>query len=105
MLERELQAGIVQTAKILGYRVTAFRPAWTGKGYRTPLQGDKGWPDLALCGRGRFLVRELKVGRGTLSAEQAEWIRELEGAGVDVGVWTDSDWHAGLVEAELRRAS
>ncbi len=104
VLERELQKGVIDVARILGYRVSAFRPAQTSKGWRTAVQGDGvGWPDLCIVGQGRILFRELKVGRNTLSAEQVEWIRALEEAGSDVGVWTDVDWHSGLIEAELRR--
>jgi len=103
MLERDLQKGVIDVARILGYRVSAFRPAQTSKGWRTAVQGDVGWPDLCIVGHGRILFRELKVGRNTLSAEQVEWIRALEEAGSDVGVWTDVDWLSGLIEAELKR--
>lgn len=105
MLERDLQKGVIDVAKILGYRVMHARPAWTGKGYRTAIQGHAGFPDLCIVGNGRLLFRELKAGKGTLSSEQAEWIRALEAAGADVGVWTDEDWSAGLIEADLRRGT
>ena len=104
MLEKDLQKGVIDVARIFGYRVSAFRPAQTSKGWRTAVQGDGvGWPDLCIVGHGRILFRELKVGRNTLSAEQVEWIWALEEAGSDVGVWTDVDWCSGLIEAELRR--
>lgn len=106
MLERDLVSGILDVARILGYRSAHFRPAMTKHGWKTAVQGDgKGWPDIVLVGHGRILFRECKVGRGTLSAEQAEWIRELEASGADVGVWTDEMWVAGLIEAELRRGT
>jgi len=104
MLERDLQAGVVDVARILGYRVHAERAAPSQKGWRTPIQGHAGWPDVVICGHGRLLVRELKCGRNTLSAEQADWLQELRAAGIDAGVWTDSDWEAGLIEAELQIA-
>lgn len=99
-----MQNGILEVARILGYRVHHARPAMTGKGWRTPLQGDKGFVDLVLVGRGRVLFRELKVGRNRLSEEQAGWIRALEETGADVGVWTDENWMSGVVEAELQIA-
>ncbi len=97
-----MQTGILEVARILGYRVHHARPAMTGKGWRTPLQGDKGFVDLVLAGRGRVLFRELKVAKNRLSEEQAGWIAALDEAGADVGVWTDEDWMKGVVEAELQ---
>lgn len=103
--ERELQKAIVDTCKLLGYRVQHARGAWSSKGFRTPIQGHAGFPDLVICGHGRLLVRELKVGRNVLSEEQAAWIRALEAAGVDVGVWTEHDWTEGRIAAELRQGA
>lgn len=106
MLELDLVSGILDVARILGFRSAHFRPAMTKHGWKTAVQGDgKGWPDIVLVGHGRILYRECKVGKNTLSPEQAEWIRALEAAGADVGVWTDADWRSGLIEAELRRGT
>jgi hypothetical protein len=47
--ERELQDWIVAAARLLGWRVAHFRPAWTEKGWRTAGSYDaQGWPDLVL---------------------------------------------------------
>jgi len=105
VLERELQKGVLDVARILGYRCHHTRPAWTSKGYRTPISGNIGFPDLVLVGHGRLLIRELKVGKNVLSAEQSAWICALEEAVADVGVWTETDWEAGLIEADLRRGT
>ena len=106
MTEREFQAHVVFVARVLGYRVAHFRPAWTEKGWRTPVQGDgKGFPDLVLCAPGRLVFVELKVGRNKLSLDQTDWLEALREAGAEVHVWTDKDWHAGVVEAELGRAA
>ncbi len=105
MTERELETGVLQVAAVLGYRAHAERPAWSSKGYRTPIRGNKGWPDLVICGHGRFLVRELKVGKNLLSGEQVASLEELRAAGADVGVWTDGMWLSGEIEAELRRGT
>jgi hypothetical protein len=106
MTEAELLKGILDVARILGYRTAHFRPALTKHGYRTAVQGDgKGWPDIVLVGHGRILFRECKVGRNVLSPEQHDWIRALEAAGADVGVWHETDWDSGLIESELKRGT
>lgn len=103
MTERELLSGVLDVAKLFGWRTLHIRPAMTQNGWRTAIQGNgKGWPDLVLV-RDRIIFRELKTGRNTLSVEQAEWILALRKAGADAGVWTENDWWAGTIEAELRR--
>ncbi len=103
MLEKDLQKGVVDVAKILGYLVQHTRVAWTGKGYRTPIQGHVGFPDLVICGHGRCLFIELKCGRNTLSPEQTAWLEALRAAGQEAYVLTQKDWEEGIVEAVLRR--
>lgn len=108
--EKDLQTGVISTAHILGYRVAHFRSVPVKRGPRvvweTPVQADgKGFPDLFIVGNGRRLWRELKVGRNTLSSEQAAWLEWLRETGEDAGVWTDADWFAGLIEADLRRGT
>ena len=102
MSERELLAAVVEVARLLGYLVHHTRPAMTGRGWRTPLQGQAGFPDVVIVGRGRVLFRELKVDRNKLTPGQEAWIAALEEAGADVGLWTDADWQAGRVEEALR---
>jgi hypothetical protein len=105
MLEHELLKGVIDVARILGWRVAHFRAAMTKHGWRTAVQADgAGWPDLILV-RERLLVRELKCGKNTLSAEQAAWLEALRAAGVDAGVWTEHAWLSGEIEAELRRGT
>lgn len=102
MTERELQSGVVELARILGWRVAHFRPAMTKHGWRTPVQADGAcFPDVVLV-RDRVLFAELKAGRNRLSPEQAAWLEALREAGAEAHVWTDADWFAGVVEAELR---
>lgn len=106
MLERELQDGVAQVARLLGYRVFHARPAWTQKGYRTPVSYDgKGYPDLTLAGNGRVIFVELKCGRNVLSAEQAAWLEALRAAGQEAYVWSEREWAEGIVEAVLRRGT
>jgi VRR-NUC domain len=104
LTERELQANVVFVARVFGFKCAHFRPAWTRKGWRTPVEGDAvGFPDLVLCAPGRLIFVELKCGRNKLTPEQSEWLEALRAAGQEAHVWTDRDWQTGLVEAELRR--
>lgn len=107
MLERELQAGVIDTARIFGWRVAHFRSVPVRRGRRvvweTPVMADgAGFPDLILV-RDEVLAVELKVGRNTLSAEQADWLEAFRAAGVEAFVWTEHDWYDGAIEARLRR--
>lgn len=107
MSEKELMQGVIDTARIFGWRVAHFRsvPVKRGKAtvWMTPVQADgKGFPDLVLV-RERVLWVELKVGGNVLSEEQAQWLEALRGAGQVAVVWTEDEWHRGIVEATLKR--
>jgi len=105
MSERDLLGCVIDTARVFGWRVAHFRPAQTKHGWRTAVGGDgAGFPDLVLV-RDRVLFVELKVGRNTLAAEQAEWARYLDAAGAEHYVWTEHDWFSGVIESRLRRRS
>jgi hypothetical protein len=106
MLEAELQANVIHTARLLGWRVAHFRPAQTAKGWRTPVEADgAGFPDLVMVRGDRLLVVELKSTRGTVSAFQAEWLERLEGTCAEVYVWRPRHWVDGTIEEVLRRAA
>ena len=47
MTEDELLTAVLELAKFAGWRVCHFRPARTAMGWKTAIQGHKGWPDLA----------------------------------------------------------
>ena len=107
MIEKELQTGVIDVARLFGWRVAHFRSVPVKRGPRvvweTPVQADgAGFPDLVLV-RDRVLWIELKVGKNTLSAVQAAWLEALRSAGQEVYVWTDVDWDAGIVEVVLDR--
>src|SRR3989304_2071069 len=86
VIERDLEKGAVDVARLLGWRVFHARPARTSKGWRTPVSYDgMGFPDLCIVGNGRILFRELKVGRNVLSSEQAAWLEALRMAGAGAG--------------------
>jgi hypothetical protein len=106
MTEAQLQANVLEMAKLLGIRTAHFRPGLTQAGnWITAVAGDgKGWPDVVFAGR-RLLIRELKGVGGKVSAEQTAWIAALVAAGVDAGIWWPKDWVSGLVQAELRAIS
>ena len=79
MSERALQAAIVEAAQALGWLVHAERPALSKKGWRTPIQGHAGFPDLVLVHvRTKYLcVWELKSERGKPSTAQWVWLETL----------------------------
>ena len=94
---------IVASARLLGWRVAHFRPAWTQRGWRTAGSYDaQGWPDLVLV-RERVVFAEVKTDRGRLRPEQEGWLGSLRHAGAEVYVWRPEDWTSGEVEDVLRR--
>lgn len=103
MTEAELERGVVELARLLGYRVAHFGIGLSQKGWRTPARADAaGFPDLVIVGNGRVLYRELKVGKNRLTVEQGEWLEALAECGCDAGVWHELDWRSGRIEVELR---
>jgi hypothetical protein len=83
--ERDYQRTILDTAKMFGWRIHHTRPAWTGKGWRTPLQGHAGFPDLVLAHEHvtGVLFVELKRSDNQLTEDQARWGTVLTAAGAD----------------------
>lgn len=103
MKEIDLQRGVVQTARVLGYRHVHFRPAKTEQGWRTPVSGDgKGFPDLILVRPGRTIFVELKGDRGVVGADQWEWGAAIVAAGSEWYLWTPALWLSGEIERVLR---
>lgn len=94
--EAEFQAAVIDLARLSGWLVHHTRPARTADGWRTPIQGDKGFPDLVLVHErtGRQLLVELKSETGRLSEDQLRWGRALmAGCGPNnYRVWRPSDW-------------
>lgn len=92
--EREFQDQVIELAKMFGWRIAHFRPAKTAKGWRTPMTGDAGYPDLTLA-RERVIFAELKATRGTISEDQRAWGAVLEAAtGVEYYLWRPVDLEA-----------
>ncbi len=91
--EDALQTKIIELAKLEGWLVHHVRPAQTGKGWRTPLQGDKGYPDLTLVHPdGLVVIAELKAMRGRETPEQARWLDAMNGAELHSYLWRPDDW-------------
>lgn len=96
LTENEWLRRVIDTAKIHGWMVGHHRAAPTGRGgYRTPVQGHRGVPDLLLAKGGRVLVAELKTDKGRMGPMQPEWIAA---AGDHGRVWRPRDWEAVLAE-------
>lgn len=81
---------IIDTAHAHGWLAYHSRPARTARGWRTPMQGDKGAPDLVLARNGHVLLVEVKTNLGKLRPEQRAWIAA---AGNHGQVWRPRDWH------------
>lgn len=108
--EAELQSALIEAAMLRGYLAHHVRPARTARGYRTPLEGHPGFPDLVLIdrGAGALFVWELKSATGRLDAMQAEWLAAWSAAlpdvlRVDVRVVTPDMLDDALLALELRR--
>jgi len=80
MTEDELLREVQKLAKLNSWLFTHFRSVKTPTGYRTPLQGDPGFPDCVLAKQGyKTLHVELKTERGTASPAQLDWLVALDG--------------------------
>lgn len=102
--ESQCQATIVAAAKLLGWKVHATRQAMTRHGWRTPVQGDAGFPDLLLVRGSQLMCIELKRKPNRVEPEQQGWLDALAAAGVDVCVvWVPEQMHELLAELAERR--
>lgn len=99
--EAAFQRMVVHFAQLRGWKVHHTRPAQNSRGdWRTPIQGDKGFPDLVLARDGKLILLELKSEKGRLSPEQVEWLDALgvddslrfRGAEMTVAVVRPSGW-------------
>jgi len=101
MSEDDLLRGVIDLARCTGYRVCHFRPGRTAWGWRTPIMGDPGFPDVAIAGHGRCIVAELKSSSGTVDPDQAAWHAALVEAGVEAYVWRPEHWESGEIRQIL----
>lgn len=106
LTEKQLQAAVIDLARVLGWRVAHFRSVPVKRGptvrWETPVAADgAGFPDLVLI-RDRVIFAELKVGGNRPSTQQQAWLTGLKRARADVCVWTEREWWNGDIEKELR---
>jgi hypothetical protein len=100
MTEDQLLETVLDLAATCGWMRAHFRPAQTGRGWRTPVSGDgAGFPDLILVPPqpGRVLWRELKSNTGRLRPQQEAWGNRLLAVGEDWAVWRPADWDSRIV--------
>lgn len=90
--EDQFKDWLIDLAKLFKWLVHHDRPARTEKGWRTPIQGDPGFPDLVLARRGRIIFAELKSEKGTLDPDQKIWLEHLDPSDeYEIYVWRPSD--------------
>lgn len=87
--EDDLLRRILDYAKLQGWLIVHYRPCKTAKGWRTPLQGDAGAPDLILARNSRVLLVELKSATGRATPDQVKWLQAL---GDHARLWKPKDW-------------
>ena len=103
MTERELQGAIIDAARLLGWRVCHFRPARTLNGWRTPIEGHPGFPDLVLLRPPRLIFAELREagcadpGSGALAERFPR-----SGPQIETYEWRPVNWESGEIEEILR---
>lgn len=92
LTEAEFQQRVIDTARLHHWRIAHFRPAPTRSGrWSTPMQGDRGWPDLVLAKPGRLIIAELKTDHGKLGPGQQDWLTVLA---PHAQLWRPADWEA-----------
>jgi len=94
MTEAEFQHAVLQAAQLYGWTVGHFRPARTAKGWRTPMAGQPGFPDVTLARDGVVMLRELKTNTGRVSTQQRQWLAAL---GPHGRVWRPRDWESVII--------
>lgn len=84
--EAHFERVVLEVAALYGWRRHHGRPARTAKGWRTPVAGETGFPDLVLARRGVVQFVELKTETKNASEEQKAWLSAL------AGVTPEDDW-------------
>ena len=92
MKEEDFASQIEDLLRHGGWLWTHFRPAWSDKGYRTPISGDKGFPDYVAIKGEDLLFIELKGDGGSLSPEQKDWRLALLETEAEYYCWWPKDF-------------
>lgn len=105
MLEDTLVGHIQATATQFGWRFAHFRPGRTKDGgWKTAVQGDRGFVDCVIANGERVLFVEAKSELGKLGEGQPEWLEALDNVyETSSQVWRPSDWYGDKIIKELRR--
>lgn len=111
MSEDDLLVNVLDLARVLGWWAHHCRPARTAHGWRTPVQGNPGFPDLVLIRGGWLIAAELKRQREKPTTAQGEWLGRFQQIGAIMGhrpaggvravVWRPADLLGGTVRAAL----
>lgn len=111
MSEDDLLSNVVALAEHLNFAVHHCRPAWTAKGWRTPVQGSVGFPDVLCVGHGWVLAVECKAERARLTTSQEQWRQAFEqvaaapGSRVRYVLWRPTDLLDGTIRSILTAPS
>lgn len=77
--EDQCEDAIIDAARRCGWRVHAERKAGSGNNWRTPIKGDRGYPDLTMVKGETLLFIELKRDvTGVIGPGQNEWLDALD---------------------------
>lgn len=111
--EQDFAESVVALARDCGWLACHFRPARTGKGWRTAIVGHIGFPDIVAVhpSTGRLVFAELKMRPETQKAgrpepHQQRWLDALAIRG-EVYVWRPDDYDREIVplfRREMRNA-
>ena len=110
--EHDFSTQVFDLLNIYQWRWCHIRPAFTNKGYRTPIQGHdpdgfkgKGLPDIIAIRPPRLLFIELKDQYAKPSPEQEAWLNDLKRCNLLQGIDTDMIevylWRPDQLEVEI----
>lgn len=85
--EHDFQTTVMEYAKLRRWLCVHIRAAMTNKGWRTPIEGDPGLPDLILARGGVVILAELKAHTGRATPWQVAWLKASGGY-----LWSPKDW-------------
>ena len=91
--ERDFQDRVIAEARVRGWLIAHFRPGMNRSGrWSTPMQGNKGFPDLVLVRPPRVIFAELKAPKGRISPDQHAWLDGLlQCDGIETYLWRPAD--------------
>lgn len=101
----ELASHLVALARQCGWLAVHFRPAFERGKWRTPFDGDAGFPDVTVARAGELHMWECKRQLEKVPADQQAWLDVLVAAGAEARVVRPSDleWCTSILTARPRR--